>query len=223
MPKRWPAVGGALGALGLLLGGCGGDESSAPPRRAQLNQTTPTSCRVGERPEYFVPGPADSPLAVLGCARLGVSGKRVEFSGNLGLIGRELHLCINPAYSGRGQRAFYIPALCKLHPPPSRFAIRDSGQPRQGVRGYAFVIWGTAGSSTTHVEARYSEGTARAAVFEINSRLARSLGEPPFRLFILELPLAAACDPATVYEDGLDLTEHIPPRPKLCKRSYDDS
>jgi hypothetical protein len=222
MPRRWPAVLGALGALGLFLGGCGWDDSSPPATRARLTQTTPASCHVGERPEYFVPGPADSPIALLGCARLGVSGKRVEFSGNLSGIDRELHICINPAYSGRGRRGFYIPAVCKLHPPPSRFAIRDAGQPRQGVRGYAFVIWGTAGASTTHVEARFGDGTARATVFKVNSKLARSFGEPPFRLFVLELPLAAACAPVTVHEDGRDLTERMPPRPRLCKRDYGD-
>ncbi len=55
-------------------------------------------------------------MALLGCARLGVSGKRVEFSGNLGDIDGARHACINPAYSGRGQPGLYIPAICALEP-----------------------------------------------------------------------------------------------------------
>jgi hypothetical protein len=68
-----------------------------------------------------------------------VSGKKVEFSGHLARIGSELRVCLDPAYSGRGQRGLFIPGMC-LAAPLSRFAIRRADQPRQGVRGYAFVI-----------------------------------------------------------------------------------
>jgi hypothetical protein len=170
---------------------------------------------VGERPGYFVPG--SGRLALLGCARLGVSGKRVEFSGNLGDVDGVRHACINLGYSGRGQRGLYIPALCALEPPLSRFAVRDAAQPRQGVRGYALVIWGTAGVST-EVVARFTGGTARARIIKVGPELARNLGEPPFRLFVMELPLSAACAGITVAANGSDVTERIPVRTRLCAR-----
>jgi hypothetical protein len=179
--------------------------------------SVPARCEVGERPDYFVPHPQDSPLALLGCARLGTSAKKVEFSGHLDRIDGVQHTCINPAYSGRGQRGFFIPAVCPQRP-LSRFAIRDAGQPRQGVRDYAFVIWGTAGASPSDVVARFDTGTARAAVFKVPSKLARSFDEPPFSLFVLELPVAAACGRVTVRRDKSDATERLPPRPELCGR-----
>jgi len=226
VPRRWLAFSGAL-ALALIAGGCAGGER--PPssetqddgtvrRQTLLIQTTRARCGVGERPDYFVPGPEDGPLVLLGCARLAVSGKRVEFSGNLDDIDGARHACINPAYSGRGQRGLYIPAICAIEPPLSRFAIRDAAQPRQGVRGYAFVIWGTAGASTD-VIARFAGGTARAAVIKVPPELARNLGESPFSLFVTELPLSAACAPVTVAADGSDAIHRIPARTKLCERA----
>jgi hypothetical protein len=215
-----------------MLSGCAGDGSPPssetqdsgptpqPSNQTRLIESTRARCAVGERPDYFVPGPADSPLALLGCARLGVSGKRVEFSGNLAHIDGELHACVNPAYSGRGQRGLYIPAICSLEPPLSRFAVRDAAQPRQGVRGYAYVIWGTAGASTD-VVARFTGGTAHAAVFRVGPELARNFGESPFSLFVMELPLSAACGSVTVAGERSDATERIPPRTRLCERAGD--
>jgi hypothetical protein len=49
--------------------------------------------------------------------------------------------------------------------------------------------------------------------------LARNFGEPPFGLFVMELPLSAACAPVTVTGHGPDATERVPPRPKLCARA----
>jgi hypothetical protein len=197
------------------------DDRPRPQRfdEARLTSTI-TICAVGERPDYFVPGSPDGLLALLGCARLGVGGKRVEFSGNLAQIDGARHACINPAHSGRGQRGFYIPAICALEPSLSRFAVRAAAQPRQGVRGYAFVIWGTTGPSTD-VVARFAGGTARAAVFQVPPGLARSFGESPFGLFVVELPLSAACTPVTVTGDGPDATERIPPRGEPCGRGPD--
>jgi hypothetical protein len=224
MPRRWLAL---LGPLLLIAGGCGGGERSASSRAgadtaskrpAPRIDTTPARCEVGERPGYFVPGPAGGRLALLGCARLGVSGKRVEFSGNLDRIGGARQACINPAYSGRGRRGQFIPALCGLEPPLSRFAVRAAAQPRQGVGGYAFVIWGTAGASTG-VTARFAEGSARAVLIDVPAVLARSFGEPPFSLFVMELPLAAACRPVTVAARGSDATRRIPAQTKLCEAS----
>jgi hypothetical protein len=202
MATPWLALCAVLG-LGLFGG--------APSPIA----TTPARCDVGGRPGYFVPGPGDGRPVLLGCARLGVSGRRVEFSGNLDRIDGARHACINPAYGPRGR---FIPAFCGFAPPLSRFAVRDAGQPRQGVRGYALVIWGTAGAST-EVVARFTGGTARAAVIEVAPELARRLGEPPFRLFAMELPLAAACAAITVTAKGSAPASRIPARPRLCARA----
>jgi hypothetical protein len=223
MPRRWLEFFGAL-ALGVTLCGCAWDGSPRSSEAQRSNQTrviesTLAPCAQGERPDYFVPGPPDSPLALLGCARLGVSGKRVEFSGNVAHIDGELHACVNPAYSGRGQRGLFIPAICKLEPRLSRFAVRDADQPRQGVR-YAYVIWGTAGAST-EVVARFTGGTAQAVVLRVGPRLARSFGESPFSLFVMELPLSAGCAPVTVAGEGPDAAERISPRTKLCERARD--
>lgn len=229
MASRWLIVLGAL-ALGLVVGGCASDGKTASgetqdrgplarrSNEARLIESTVASCAVGERPGYFVPGPADSPLALLGCARLGVSGKRVEFSGNLALIDDGLYACVNPAYSGRGGSGAYIPAICKLEPPLSEFAVRDAGQPRQAARGYAYVIWGTAGASTK-VVAGFTGGTVQAAVLTVGPELAREFGEPPFSLYVMELPLSAACAAVTVAGDGSDASERIPRQRKLCKRA----
>jgi hypothetical protein len=162
MGRRW------LAALGMLaFGGC------------EEIETTQTRCAVGERPGYFVPG---TPAVLLGCARLGVSGKRVEFSRNVARIDGERHACINPAY----RRGAFIPAMCKLGP-LSRFAVRDARTPR----GHGYVIWGTAGRASG-VVARFPTGTARALI----------VGEPPLRLFVVELPRSAASGPVRVRPSG---------------------
>jgi len=108
----------------MVLTGCAGGgrppssvtQDDGPPRQrfkeTRFTESTIAICAVGERPDYFVPGPPDEPLALLGCARLGVSGKTVEFSANLAHIDGVRQECINPAYSGRGRRGFYIPAIC---------------------------------------------------------------------------------------------------------------
>jgi hypothetical protein len=229
MPRPTQAFCAALLALGLFIGGCEGGESRSPretEERANLGraskppriiESTRVPCEVGERPGYFVPGP-DRPLAILGCARLGVSGKPVEFSGNLERIDGKSEICINPAYTGRGQRGFFIPAICKPDPPLSRLAVLDAEQPRQGVRGYAFVVWGTAEASTTDVVARFRQGRARAVVLNVRSKLARRFGEPPFSLFVVELPLEAACATVTVGSSATGATEQIRPRRRVCER-----
>jgi len=181
---------GALTALGLLLAGC-----AEGGRRID---SVASPCDVGKPPGYFVPRPPGSPVAVLGCARLGVHGKRVEFSGTVARIDGEVHSCVNPAYGGRGRRGAYIPGVCKLSPPLPRFAVREAAQPRQGARGYAFVIWGTAAPSTSQVVAHFDDGSARAAVLPVRVGLARRFGEAPFRLFVVELPLAAAGGPVVL-------------------------
>ena len=219
-----------LALLGLFFGGCSSDDDAGPrhvehgaadSRRSGHTVRTETlsaACPIGDRPDYFVPGADRRPALLVGCARLGVSHKRAEFSLNLGRIDGEAHLCVNPAYTGRGRRGFYIPALCKLDPPPARFAVRDIHQPRQGVRGYALVVWGTAPAATAAVSARFGHATAVAAVFNVPAKLSRRFGEPPFSLFIVELPLRAACAPITVENPQSEATKRIARRPKLCEQ-----
>ncbi len=168
----------SLLAAGVLLGDCG-----------RLSETVAAHCDVGDRPGYFVP--SGSPPVLIGCARLGVSGKRVEFSTHPDRIDGEPYVCINPTYGPRGR---FIPAICTRHPPPSNFRVHDSSQPRQGVRGYAFVIWGTAPAGTDRVVARAGSARARAVLFTVP----RSPTGPPFGVFVLELPLSAACEEITV-------------------------
>ena len=145
---RWRTL--ALAAA-TAIAGCGPEQSSpsstneaiarAATRQQAGLQTKPTTCAVGAQPNYFVPGPSNGSPMLLGCARPGVSGKRVEFSANLAHIGRRQHACVNPAYAERGRGGVYIPAICKLSPALTRFAIRDATRPQQGVSQYAFVIW----------------------------------------------------------------------------------
>jgi hypothetical protein len=229
MPKPWLILIGGLGATCIAVCGCdGANESlsrdgrptaSQSADRARVSESRPADCEIGRRPGYFVPGPQGTPLALLGCSRLAVSRKRVEFSANLAAIGGTRHLCINPAYNGRGHEGIYIPAICKLEPPPSRFAVRQASQPTQAVRDYELVIWGTAADSTSRVSARSAAGLVRAAVFEVDTKLAARFGEEPFSLFVLELPLRAACDPIVVRGGGPEEVDRIPPQPKTCQRA----
>ena len=220
-----------LALLVLLAGGCGRDDDSkardADNRAADrgrsahsvATKTLSAACAAGDRPDYFVPGADRRPALLLGCARLGVSRKRVEFSVQLGRIDGQSYLCVNAAYTGRGRRGFYIPSLCKLDPPPARFAVRDVAQPRQGVRGYALVIWGTAPPATRAVRARFGGEAAAAGVFAVPTKLSRRFGEPPFSVFVVELPLRAACAPMTVQNQRSGATLPIGRRAELCHRS----
>jgi hypothetical protein len=218
--RRTPAVGRVVLELmvtrwlipaAVLLCGCPGD------RTTLRTESTRASCAVGERPGYFVPGGDNGPLALLGCARLGLSDKRVEFSGSVAELDGEHHACVNPAYSGRGQRGFFIPTICALEPALSRFAVRDARRPRQGVRGYRYVIWGTAGTATD-VVARFAGGSAHAVVFTVEPDVAATLGASPFSLFVMELPLSAACSSVTVVARDPRATERVPPRADVCRR-----
>ncbi|MBA2631040.1 MAG: hypothetical protein H0U84_08490 [Thermoleophilaceae bacterium] len=90
--------------------------------------------------------------------------------------------------------------------------------PRPGVDDYAFVIWGTAPTGTRRVVARFEGGAVRAAVFRVRSRLADRLRERPFTLWVLELPLKAACSAVTVRLDPLGTQAGRQARPTLCRR-----
>ncbi len=180
------------------------------PALLQIPQPTLIPCKVGAEPHYFVPG--DGPSALLGCARLPVSEQPVEFSANLSRIDGADQLCINPAY---GQGTF-IPSICKLDPPVSTFAIRAAAQPRQGVDGYGYVLWGTVGGARS-VVATFDGGVADATRLDVSAEVVRSYGQEPFALFVTELPLSAACGPVTVHADGQ--TARIGPKPRLCHAS----
>ena len=221
---------GVVALIGTLSGGCAGDERppSSPTRddrparqRSKLSrvpQSTRVACAVGERPRYFVPGPADAPAALLGCARLGVSGKRVEFSGNVAHIDGGRHACVNPAYRGRGQRGLYIPAMCRLEPALSRFAVRDAAQPRQGVRDYAYVISGTAGASTD-VVANFAGATPEAAVFRVEGTLPGRSASRRSGCSSWSFHSRQRASPVTVSDGRPAATERIPPQSKLCERT----
>ena len=199
----------------IALGGCAGDGRDPPPApiadtRPITNETRRARCDVGARPPYFVPSGPAGRLALIGCARLGVSGKRVEFSGSVERIGRRRHSCIHPTSFGR---THFIPAICALEPPLARFAIREASTPQQGVRGYGEVVWGTAGNADS-VVVHYEGGSAKAAVLHVPEQLARRFREPPFRLFVAELPPKAICSLVTVTTDGASRT--VVPSTRWC-------
>lgn len=151
-------------------------------------------CDIGGRPDYFVPGGNDGPFAIVGCARLGVSGKPVEFSADYERIAQQDAVCLDPAFRGRGQMGIYIPATCPADSMLSRFRILDAQVPSQAVRDYEFVIWGTAKPATRGVVATFEGGRASGAVFNVGQALAIRVGASrPFSVFIVELPIAARC------------------------------
>jgi hypothetical protein len=192
----------------------GQDGGAADETRANHHRLLPpavmprSSCDVGARPDYFVPG--DEPAALLGCVRLPVSGQLLEFSGNRAGLDGARHLCINPAF-GAGR---FIPAICKLDPPVSQFSVRDAMQPRQGVGGYSYVIWGTAGTAQS-VAATFEGGVAPAARLVVPPEVARRYGVARFTLFVVELPLSAACASVSIEAEGA--TESVEPKPRVCQ------
>jgi hypothetical protein len=191
-------LGTTVAAL-VLVAGCSGEAAVR-----SLNATEEAPCEIGQRPQYFVPGPdADEPIAIIGCARLGASGRPVEFSANAETIGRRRHLCINPAYRGRGQMGIYIPAVCLSNPVPNGLEVQDVRVPRQAVRDYGLVIWGSAPAATQEIVARQERDETAAAVFEVGPGLARAAGaRKPFTAFVAELDPDASCAPIFVSARG---------------------
>jgi hypothetical protein len=197
-------------ALCAVLAACAGDDDDAitangngasAPTNAVTGAPTTTGagarvveagCRVGERPDYFVPGGEHGVIS--GCARLSVSGKRVIFSTDREGIGGRPYVCFNPAYAGRGKKGIYIPAICPSTPWPDRVDVVSAEVPRQAVSGYKYVVWGTAPRSTRAIVARATDSEARGALFTVGRRLSTEVGaERPFTLFVLELPLGFRC------------------------------
>lgn len=172
------------------------EKEAAPPATAGVLTARTIPCAVGQRPTYFVPAPAGDPPTLIGCARLPVSNRRVEFSAQREVVGGSKTTCINPAYGGGA----YIPTVCRLDPRLASFAVRNIGVPGRRPSGYGYVIWGTT-KAAADVLVRFNGGVARAAAFEVSTPLARSFGEKPFGVFIAELPESARCSPVTVESD----------------------
>ena len=146
-----------------------------------------------------------------------MSGKPVEISATSERIGVKDHVCLHPAYRGRGRPGIYIPARCGLESQLTELRIFDVDVPRQAVRGYALVIWGTVPLSTRELVADFQGGRARGAVLRVPRGLAWKTGAPaPFSAFIIELPIGAACHPIRLRAVGSSARERLGARPKLC-------
>lgn len=187
----------------------------SPP---QTLKAVPAQCQggrgPGQAPAYRVPhNAALTNVTLLGCARLPVSGKRIEFSGNVSRIGvgGPLVACINPAYN----RGATVQGLCKAAPPFSRFGVRYGAPRGTIVEGYGLVVWGTQ-PSRRRVDVRFLGGVSRAAVLNVprTAPELERLVDVPFSIFAAELPLSAACHPITVTASTNEAT--IPPRPRIC-------
>lgn len=178
---------------GVMTGPPGASEGG-PPAGRPAAATTKTRCEVGGQPDYYVPKPEESPLAIIGCARLGLSMKPVEFSANGQRIGRKDYVCLNPAYRGPRRGGMYIPSACVRDPVSRRLRVVGDEVPSQGVRGYRLVIWGTAAPSTRRVVAHYEGERTETALFTVKRPLARATGAArPFSVFVVELDPKAAC------------------------------
>jgi hypothetical protein len=196
-------------ALVAIIAGCGGDDGG--------RDTAASRCDIGGRPDYFVPGGEAGPLAIIGCARLGVSGKPVEFSLESERIGRKDHVCFNPAYRGRGRLGMYIPTACVLDPGSRRLDVVSIEVPSQGVRDYGLVIWGTVGPSIRTVHAGYDGRETRAAVFPVRRPTAHAVGATrPFGVFVVELHPKPTCARVWARTRMGEITKLAEYRPRLC-------
>lgn len=209
-----------LALASIAFSACGGASSDSDPAnpgkqldatRLEFARGKAIECRVGSRPGYFVPG---GPGVLVGCIQLGESGKRVEFSVHRDEIKRGPLACINPAYSGRGQKGFFIPAVCPLAPVEAGLRLLDIRVPNQGTPGYQRVIWGTIGPGE-EVDVGFGGRRVDAAMIDVDERLASKaeIGRP-FRIFVVELPKRTACERGAV--EGGGRREEIPPRPGVC-------
>ena len=192
--------------------------TSEPNSGSDLPSTRDTvegDCAVGERPAYFVPG--GDPAVVIGCAILGRSGKTVEFSVDDELIGGKNHICINPAFAGRGHRGFYIPGACLREPVRHQLDVVDVMVPRQGVRGYKRVLWGTAGTDAK-VVAQYGDEQAQAAIFTVDPSVTGEVtAQRPFSVFVVELPIGTYCTDVAIWTpEAPDEAERVEGRPHIC-------
>jgi hypothetical protein len=197
--------------LVLCVAGCRDAAQAGPSAAPRAAATTATRCDVGVRPRYFVPTSPGSPSAIIGCARLGVSGKPVELSANRERLDGKEHVCLNPAYGAGRRLGIYIPATCMPVRLLDELYATGAGVPRQGVRGYRLVIWGTAPARTRRVTARYDGGETEAAVFGLET-------PAPYTVFVVELHREAACRRMTLRATGgaQPGAIRIRRRPRVC-------
>ena len=194
----------------LVVIGCGGEDDD--PAQSNAGTRSVADCRMGERPDYYVP--ASRPVVLVGCAQLGVSGKPVEFSVEEPKSGRP-GVLVNPTYGDTEnypKSYIFIPGTAFV--PTGGLRLVTAEIPKQGVRGYELVRWGETGADE-YVAARAAAGEFEAATFEVPQRLAN---ERLRRLFVVELPAAAACGEIAI-EDGPGAEETIPVDPRLCART----
>lgn len=190
----WASAAAIAASLLPLLSACGGDgseETRAPTRPELASGADRIGCAVGKAPTYFVPG---EPATIIGCAKLGASGKQVELSTSPEVIEGRSYTCINPAYAGRGQRGIYIPTVCDGERRVQGVSVLDASRPEQSVEGFGFVVWGVAQDSATSVTLQWSGGRTRAARFRACARGMRSRPAGPFQVWVAELPRGARCD-----------------------------
>ena len=152
-------------------------------------------CDEGGRPGYFVPGGA---AAIVGCARLGVSGKPVELSAGRERIGGEAQVCLNAAYRGRGRLGASIPSACRSPSALRELTVFRAEVPRQAVRGYELVIWGIVPPSARGIVARHRGGRTTGAVLRGS-----------FSAFVAELPAGAACHPIELRTTGSSASARV--------------
>lgn len=210
---------------------CGGEPESREGSRDPGAEPAPSPvletghripCDVGGRPDYHVPGADAKPNPVLGCARLGAGDLTVEFSVHRERIGGDAYVCVNPAYPAAGKRAGeFVPSACLRPPIGDELDVVDFKPPTQGEERYERVIWGTVGPGR-RVTAEASRQRVSAVTIPLTSRLAYVARTPPggrsFDLFVVELPNATACGPASVSAPGGDRVP-IPPRPSVCRKA----
>jgi hypothetical protein len=175
-----------------------GASEGGPPAVRSAPATTKTRCDIGGQPDYNVPGSTNARLAIIGCARLGLSMKPVEFSANDERFDGKDYVCLNPAFRDTSGLGAYIPNACEPEPISRRLVVvaAEVLTPRNaGVRGYQLVIWGTAAPSTRRVVAHYEGERTETAVFTVRGPLARAAGAArPFSVFVVELdPRVAPC------------------------------
>jgi hypothetical protein len=132
-------------------------------------------------------------------------------------IGRNDHVCFNPAYRGRGRLGMYIPTACVLDPGSRRLDVVSIEVPSQGVRDYGLVIWGIVSPSIRTVQAGYRGGETKAAVFAVRRPIARAVGTTtPFSVFVVELYPKPTCARVRARTRTGQITKVAEYRPRLC-------
>lgn len=185
-----------------------------PPVKPLDQQVSRASCEG--RPDYYIPHQADlgQPVRVV-CALLPFSGERVDLIGSRSQIGGEIESCLHVAYSD-GERQT---ATCANVPPLYKYAVRGIGDARREWGDYEYVIWGTAGGPVSSVQLRYAGHFASATVFPVPEEMTRRFGERRLRIWVVELPLEAACGTVVIRPLIGRPSRRLPARPAKCRRA----